>query len=61
MSYHGHPYPRTAITFNPGGNQAALSDRGHECLLLMMTYDRIGRWAKVRQDQSLTSRDIMAL
>jgi hypothetical protein len=54
MSYHDHHYPRIDIKFKPRSNQAALSDRGHEWLLLMMTCDSIGQWATERQDQSLT-------
>jgi hypothetical protein len=55
MSYHGHLYPMTDITFKQRSNGTALSDRGLECLLLMMAYGGIGRWATMRQDQSLTS------
>jgi hypothetical protein len=35
--------------------RSALSDRGDECLQLMTTYDSIGQWTTVREDQSLTT------
>jgi hypothetical protein len=45
----------TVDAFNQEVAWPALSDRGHECLSLMIAYDSIGWSAIVREDESTTS------
>jgi hypothetical protein len=46
--YQGHPYRRSDDTFNWELAKPALSDRGHECLLIIIDYGCIGRSTTVR-------------